>query len=298
LQTAAGLLENKPYYAGVIDYRPVHFLDVTAAHTTYVYKGEQINVNSLGGSVTAGAMNFHSSLFESANSSGQDVGVGVYAWILDGGSDFFHSAGFPNIIFSHVTEHLSRRIMLSQFVTMSNGRTTISYGGGYISNALSVDVSYQTYYMPLFVGQSPFTQALSINIGIHVGSLSLHTGTNLLPTGGLRWTVYGNSWLYGPAASSRGPQVTSVGKYSIRGTVVDAQGEPVDGACVQFAKNVTCTDSEGYFEIRESKARSFPLTVPVDQFLAPGQWEIVSAPATAQAEIDPHPIRVTVRRRQ
>jgi len=297
LQGAAGLLENKPYYAGILDYRPVRFVDATAAHTTYVFKGQQINVNSLGGSVTAGAVNFHSSVFESANSSGQDAGVGVHAWILDGGSDFLHSAGFPNTIFSHVTEHVSRRVMLSQFITMSNGRTTIAYGGGYISNALSIDVGYSTYFMPLFVGRSPFTQALTINVGIHVGSLSLHTGTNILPTGQIRWSAYGNDWAYGPLASSRGPEVTSVGKYSIRGTVVNAQGEPVDGACIQLAKNITCTDSEGAFEMRESKARSFPVAVPVEQFLAPGEWEVVSAPATVQAEIDPQVVKIIVRRK-
>jgi len=187
--------------------------------------------------------------------------------------------------------------MLSQFITMSNGRTTIAYGGGYISNALSIDVGYSTYFMPLFVGRSPFTQALTINVGIHVGSLSLHTGTNVLPTGQIRWSVYGNDWAYGPLASSRGPQVTSVGKYSIRGTVVNAQGEPVDGACIQLAKNITCTDSEGAFEMRESKARSFSVTVPVDQFLAPGQWEVVSAPATVQSEINPQALKIVVRRK-
>jgi hypothetical protein len=179
---------------------------------------------------------------------------------------------------------------------MSNGRTTIAYGGGYISNALSIDVGYSTYFMPLFVGRSPFTQALTINVGIHVGSLSLHTGTNILPTGQIRWSVYGNDWAYGPLASSRGPQVTSVGKYRVIGTVVDDHGEPVDGACILIGKQTTCSDSNGLFEIRETKARLFTLTVTPENFLAPGSWAVVDAPASVTAAADPQPVQITVKR--
>jgi protocatechuate 3,4-dioxygenase beta subunit len=152
--------------------------------------------------------------------------------------------------------------------------------------------------MPLLVARSPFQQALVVQIGLNIKGLSVHTGTNVLPTGGVKWSVYGNDFVYGPLASSRMPQERSVGKYLVRGFVQDDHGVPIEGACVEIGKAIACTDDRGEFVQRESRSRSLALRVVPEDFLVPGRWEVVGdVPATVTAALEPETVKIVVRRR-
>jgi hypothetical protein len=295
---AAGVLANKRYLAGQIDYHPVHYVDANAAHATYLVDGRQINVDSAGAAVTVGPASFHASTFYANNLSGQAAGGDLRIGPVDVGTDYLHSGKFPDSYFSHVTEQVTQRIHLSQFITTSAGRISVNYGGGYTSNAISFDVGYSTYFMPLLVARSPFQQALVVQIGLNIKGLSVHTGTNVLPTGGVKWSVYGNDFVYGPLASSRMPQDRSVGKYLIRGFVQDDHGVPIEGACVEIGKAIACTNEQGEFTQRETKPRSATFRVVPEDFLMPGRWEVVGGiPATVTAALDPQLLCVTIRRK-
>ena len=65
--------------------------------------------------------------------------------------------------------------------------------------------------------------------------------------------------------------------------MVDELGAPVDGAALDFDGNVTFTNPHGQFLIRLGRPREYRLTVLFSEFLAPGRWEVVSAPASLRA---------------
>jgi hypothetical protein len=74
-------------------------------------------------------------------------------------------------------------------------------------------------------------------------------------------------------------------RYVIRGKVRDTEGNPVEGAALDLSGELVFTNSSGEFFLRVGRPRRLILTVLPAEFLLPGQWEVVSAPA----EIDPAP---------
>ena len=72
-------------------------------------------------------------------------------------------------------------------------------------------------------------------------------------------------------------------RYVIRGTVRDVNGNPIEGAALDVGGEVVYTNSTGEFFLRVGRPRNAPVTVLLTDFLLPGRWEVVSAPAQAQA---------------
>ena len=87
-------------------------------------------------------------------------------------------------------------------------------------------------------------------------------------------------------------------RYIVQGTVVDESGTPVDGAALEVGSAAIFTDSRGRFFHRLSSTRAVPVRVMLDEFLATGRFEVVTAPATATPRIEREstPIRIVVRR--
>jgi hypothetical protein len=65
--------------------------------------------------------------------------------------------------------------------------------------------------------------------------------------------------------------------------VIDETGNPVEGAAVEVGGEVVFTNSAGDFFLRVGRPRRSPVRVLLSEFLLPGQWEVVSAPADAEA---------------
>jgi hypothetical protein len=65
---------------------------------------------------------------------------------------------------------------------------------------------------------------------------------------------------------------------------VDESEHPVAGAALEIDKELVLTDSTGGFFLRTKKAKELPLKVLADQFLSPGFFEVVSAPATVKSD--------------
>lgn len=254
-------------------------------------------VNSATASFSAGLFDAHGGWFEGKSlgriSNGQNAGAGVRLWgdVLQVRSDIFRSAAMSTVT-SSISERMGRHLRLAQFVTQNQGRTSVSYGGEFRSNPVMAAVTYQTLFLP-FQTRSPFQQVINVQLSVHLPhNSSANVQTNADPTGRVRYTVAGDSYFYGNSSfADAGPR--TIGKYEIRGTVVDETGSPVAGAVVRVGKMVLITDERGEFQLRMKKRHNMSLTVLPDEFQL-GKWTVVDAPSA----IVESPVRIVVRRVQ
>ncbi|MGH9603139.1 MAG: SPOR domain-containing protein, partial [Terriglobales bacterium] len=181
-------------------------------------------------------------------------------------------------------ETLTPRIELLQLVNRSGGQTTMSFGGQFLSNRFTIGVDYQTLYIPF--SPTPFTQALALKIRFRpFGSVDLNAQTYVTPDGKLRYTAFGNTALYrysGLRVGESGQNFT-MGRYIVRGRVLDDKEQPLNGAALRIGKELAFTDVDGRFFLRVKKARRYPVGVALEEFILPGYFEVVSAPAEVQA---------------
>ncbi|MCZ6515782.1 MAG: hypothetical protein O6850_07955, partial [Acidobacteria bacterium] len=184
-------------------------------------------------------------------------------------------------------EKISPRLSLLQVISRSGGRstgqTTFSFGGNLYSNLLMLGVQYQTFFVP-FQPQEPFRQALMLNLRVRLpANFQVQAGTHVLPDGRVRYTTHGTGFVYSGMDGRGSAGQAAFPKFLIQGWVGDEQGRPVRGAAVRVDGELLFTDSEGRFFIRKKKSRSYSLEVALEEFLAAGLFEVVSAPAAVRA---------------
>jgi hypothetical protein len=96
------------------------------------------------------------------------------------------------------------------------------------------------------------------------------------------------------------PQQIGAGmaRFVVRGTVRDETGNPVEGAAVRLNEEVVYTNSGGEFFLRVKHPERYAVSVATEEFLLPGNWEVVSAPANivASAEKQATSIEIVLRR--
>jgi len=182
----------------------------------------------------------------------------------------------------NVREMLSPRISLVQVVNYSGGNTSVSFGGNFVSNMLSIGVDYQTIYVP-FAVEDQFRQALMLTVRLQaIGNFQANVSSYVGPDGTVKYTAYGSQYLYGggssPAQSEQG-----IHENMIRGVVTDEAGNRVYGAALRVDGEMVYTDSQGSFFVRKRKAKEYDLEVPVDDFIAKGRYEVIQAPARVAA---------------
>jgi len=271
---------------------------------------ERATVNSVGAWGLAKGFQLYGSLFLSRNSSfsSRAYALGTRHSVtsrVDLGVDYLSSTeqrfAPQNSFIYTVRERINPRIELSQFIVRNNGQTTISYGGSFLANVFSVSLDYQTMYFPLAIaGGQPFRQVLTLNLHLQFpNGVQLNAETDVTPAGKTEYTAYGTDYLYGSYMGGPG-MVRSPGFYRnmVRGKVVDAGGEPVDGATLLIGTELAYTDSNGEFSARFKQSREMKFQVLVQEFTAPGWFEVLSAPPTVQAvgEANAVPYKIVVRR--
>jgi hypothetical protein len=189
---------------------------------------------------------------------------------------------------ANISEILTPRLSVNELINHANGQTTVSFGGGFLSNFASVTAEYQTYYVPQN-NSSPFEQALIIDVQVHLfHGFSLHGATFVAPDGKLRYTADAQALAVRQGAgaapgSDPGLLSGSLGSNLVSGTVVDTQGIPVSGAALMIDQVLVYSNDEGRFELRERKSHVHQLRVMVDQFIAGFAYRVVSAPSTVQS---------------
>jgi hypothetical protein len=162
-------------------------------------------------------------------------------------------------------------------------------------------VGYQTVYV-LFRPENAFQQALSFNAQVNLPrNVRLTAGSFVDPRGTLRYTLGVGTYVYrlagmsGPAGSAESFRFQ---KFVVEGIVVNAVGEPLEGAAIHVGGKVAYSDSDGRFMVRMDKAGPHRVEVALDEFIAAGNWEVVSTPdmVMAQTEADVTPIRIVLKR--
>jgi len=200
-----------------------------------------------------------------------------------------------------VRELLSPRFSLLQVLTRANGRTTASFGGAITSGLTSLGLDYQVVHTP-YRPTKPFVQTVALNVRIPLGNYRVSAASFVAPDGRVNYTGSASTFFYtGDLVSgSTRPVEIKFERYIVQGVVVDESGAPVDGAAIAIGGAAIFTDSRGRFFHRLSSARAAPLRVLVDDFLATGRFEVVTAPATAtpRVERESQPVRIVVRRVQ
>jgi hypothetical protein len=187
-----------------------------------------------------------------------------------------------------VRENITRRIRLLQVVNRAAGQTSFSFGGDFESNKFAVGVSYQTVYVP-FRPEKPFVQAMAVNLRLQPWrSLQVQLQTAVAPDGSVRYTGYGSDYFY-RYAGLQGPQqrrgLDSL-KYLVRGRVTDEAGLPISGAALQVDGELVFTNAAGEFFVRLANAGPHSFRVVMEEFLTPGTFEVISAPAQVMGKRD------------
>jgi hypothetical protein len=196
---------------------------------------------------------------------------------------------------ANISELLTSRWNLTEVITRSHGQTSVSFGGGFLSNLVTVSAEYETYYVPER-NSSPFVQAMIIDLQIHLfRGFSLHGGSFVAPDGSLRYTADASGIMTRESASGGGSlQHYSIGHSVVRGRVVDTKGQPVDGAALLIDKAAIFTDSDGRFFFREPKPHTHTLQVLTEKFLNGGNYEVESAPSSVTATRDAQPAEIVI----
>jgi hypothetical protein len=200
---------------------------------------------------------------------------------------------------SNITEKVTPRIDVSELVSHSHGQTTVSFGGGFLSNVASVTAEYQTYYVPER-NSAPFEQALIIDLQLHLlHGVSLHGSTFVAPDGSLRYTIDSQAiavrqGTYAPDTPDNSLVRASIGSMLLRGRVLDSAGHPVAGAALMIDQLLVYSDDDGFYYIRERKPHDHQLRVMVNQFLGGGAYRVVSAPAIVRSSYDTNSPEIVV----
>lgn len=257
---------------------------------------ERASVQGFGAGAGIAGFQLYGSLFQSSTRSGNSSAMALGGRHMitrhfEAGADFLrsgYSKGTPTHSWiGNLRELLNSRFSLNQIVTRSNGQTTIAFGGEFISNIVSVTVDYQTVFLPFVQSAAGQFKQVAV-VGLHFQlphGVQMNMDTNVTPLGEVRYTAYASTYAYhgmgsnSPGASFSGAFFRNV----VRGRVVDAQDEPIAGAALRMGSELAVTDSEGNFLVRLKKARDLNLQVALEEFTAPGNYVVISAPATVKA---------------
>ena len=196
-------------------------------------------------------------------------------------------------------EFLTPRMSLLQVVTHAHGRTSASFGGALTSGLTSFGVDYQVVHTPYRPTQ-PFVQTIALNVRVPLGSYRISAASFMMPDGRVNYAGSASTFFYAGDVLGPGSRPVEIKfeRYIVQGTVVDESGVAVDGAAIQVGGVTAFTDSRGRFFVRLSSNRPTVLRVLVGEFLATGQFETVSVPATVKPVVERAsvPVRIVVRR--
>jgi hypothetical protein len=194
---------------------------------------------------------------------------------------------------------VSPRVRLMQQLSVHDGRPTILFGANLITALGEFGADYQIVHQP-FQPFKPFRSTLNLTARLQLGRYSTNLGTSVRPDGSVDYSASGSTFLYMGAFGGVQPQQLgqSLGRYIVRGVVRDEAGAPVEGAAVELSGEMAFTNSRGEFFVRVRRPQRYALTVPLDEFLLPGHWEVVTAPseAIAEGEDRARAVEITLRR--
>jgi hypothetical protein len=282
----------------LVTLRPKPFLDFTAGHLNFLepapgaQQGIRATVDEFSANATGAGFRLGASLYKShvngKHTEGTQFSVGRdFAQRVQANVYLLHSTsqGRPSStsVLPTVREVISPRFSLLQTVNLSAGNTSVSFGGDFLSNPISIGVQYQTVYSPFQTG-NPFRQVLLLSFRFRpFGNFSINASSYVAPDGSVKYTTSGHTFLYRDEPAQNAPQRFGIPAYIISGRVVDEDGNPVSGAALRIDGELTFTNSVGAFFVRRKKARPCHLEVALPDFLVRGAFDVISAPTEVEA---------------
>jgi hypothetical protein len=190
---------------------------------------------------------------------------------------------------------LSPRVGLSQQISVHNGHPTVLFGANLVTPIGEFGVDYQIVHQPL-QPFNPFRSALNLTARLQLGNYSTSLGTYVRPDGTVDYAATGSTFLYMGSFGGVQPQQLGGGiaRYVVRGIVRDEQGNRIEGAAVDLGGEVVFTNSSGEFLLRSKSPRRYTLTVRTGDFLLPGLWTVLSAPAEVMSSEESRPGQVEI----
>lgn len=299
-----------------LTYRPRRGFAVTVTHQNIVQPGvdsepsQHASVNELFATGTAAKTSFGGGLFTTQAFGRTTTGTAFFAGRnltsrVSVTGNYFRSApdlGKPSATVSANTRvAVTQRLSVLQVIARANGSITNSFGGEYTGNRFNAQLDYQTVFLPLRPDK-PFEQAMSFNASVNLfAGLRAIAGSNIAADGHLRYTFGISRYFYRMAP---GGDVNAAayhfGKYVVTGVVVDAAGQPFAGAAVVIGKDTVYSDDDGKFLLRVNRRAPLQVKVNFDEFITPGDFELVSGPSTAMPEAEDAPgagVRIALRRK-
>jgi hypothetical protein len=195
---------------------------------------------------------------------------------------------------------ISPRVGLMQQVSFHDERPTVLLGASLRTAIGEFGADYQIVHQP-FQPFNPFRSTLNLTARLQLGSYSTSIGTYIQADGSVDYAASGSTFLYMGAFGGIQPNrvgAVAMGRYVVRGSVTDESGAPIEGAALEVGGEIAFTDSRGAFFLRVRRPKAHELRVLPEEFLLPGNWEVVSAPAEAMAEPEERAqgVRIVLRR--
>jgi hypothetical protein len=298
LQTPNALLIQNSGLSGQGGLTPTKWLGFTGSQIHYQTPigntSLRSTVDNFGTYLSFSVVDFHAGDYRGSTAGqrtgGQEFGASVHlpGDLISILSDYSTSQ-YGHILLNTVSERISRKIRISQYINTTARGTTVNVGGSYSGNAISVNVSYAQEFFPFAAGKNPFSTTLNASVSFHIKNASVTVATLTSPGGGTRYTAYANSYLYGPIQTTEsGHRSRSLGgKFIVAGVVTLADGSPVQGAAIVISdakgrSSLVWSDSAGKFEARVKSAQEYAVAVSLDDFTAPEIYVVRECPATAK----------------
>ena len=196
-------------------------------------------------------------------------------------------------------EFLSPQLSLLQVFTRANGRTSVSFGGAFASGLTTLGLDYQIVHTP-YRPAYPFVQTMAVTVRLPLGNYRVNASSFVAADGRVHYGGSASTFFYAGDVLSGATRPVEIRfeRFIVEGTVVDESGAPIDGAAIDVGGKTVFSDSRGRFFVRVASTRTVEIRVALNEFIADGLYELVSAPATATPKVErvSTPIRVVVRR--
>lgn len=280
--------------------KPYSSLVLTAGHENFLAPSgyslsapfERASVDQLQTSYNLANFRLSAGLFESHSPVGRNVsdGFGVSRSItrnVDGSVSYYANLSGPrpraSYLISTVRETISPKISVLEVINHTPGNTSFLFGGSYTTNRVSVNVDYQTLYMPFLA--NPLVTGIGVTVQLKLwGGFQVNGDTFRSPDGKLRYTGSLSTLLTPNLHLARGGENRpKFGDYVVRGHVRSEHGSPIEGAAILLGDKTVYTNEAGEFLLRLNKRQQVAITVLTDEFLSPLHFSVVSAPATVTA---------------
>jgi hypothetical protein len=281
---SAGLLNNSRFANASANWRPVKRLSIFADHADY-FSPIRASGNSAGASLSLGFINVQGGLNNSTSAgthtTGENAGVGFHVGPITENSTLYRS-GTRTLVSHLVTARITPRLTITGNLNQSGGRNSFALGGAFVGRRATLSVQHSVQFLLNGAGYQTTT---GVSVSFRIRDTTINAATVTDPFGKTRWTSGGESFVQANLPFLKSDASTnhaSGGKFQIVGICKLETGEPVDGCAVRVGSVTAFSNSRGEFAVRVKRNKSASVQAALDEFTAPGKFEVVACPADAE----------------